>query len=54
MPQMSPMNWILMLIMFTLIMITCMSLIYFNYLPTPKKYKLTNKYKNNIPTSWKW
>nr|WAK83094.1 ATP synthase F0 subunit 8 [Janus sp.] len=52
MPQMSPMNWMFLLIMFTLLLIMCISMIYFNYLPSPKKFKLNNKKTNFL--NWKW
>nr|YP_010285478.1 ATP synthase F0 subunit 8 [Basiprionota bisignata]UKS07057.1 ATP synthase F0 subunit 8 [Basiprionota bisignata] len=50
MPQMAPLNW-LMLFMFTIIilmMINCLN--YFNYMMNPKLIKNNNK----VTLNWKW
>nr|AJE61789.1 ATP synthase F0 subunit 8 [Cephus pygmeus] len=55
MPQMSPMNWMMLMFMFTMILIMCISLMYFIYLPNNKL--LTNiKNQTKLPKflTWKW
>nr|AJE61802.1 ATP synthase F0 subunit 8 [Cephus sareptanus] len=61
MPQMSPMNWLMLMFMFTLTMIMCMSMIYFIYLPNNLNNQLnTNKLTQHNSNSkkkfmtWKW
>nr|WAK83068.1 ATP synthase F0 subunit 8 [Janus sp. 1 GYN-2022e] len=53
MPQMSPMNWLILLLMFTLMLLSTISLIYFSYKMTPKKTMKYIKNQINIP-KWKW
>nr|YP_009328021.1 ATP synthase F0 subunit 8 [Trachelus iudaicus]APC92664.1 ATP synthase F0 subunit 8 [Trachelus iudaicus] len=60
MPQMSPMNWLTLMIMFTVILITCISLIYFIYhqftlIYTPLNFNKTpNNLKKFKNLNWKW
>nr|WAK83081.1 ATP synthase F0 subunit 8 [Janus sp.] len=52
MPQMSPMNWLFLMVLFTLLLIMTISLIYFNYMPPTKKN--LKKIINSPYYSWKW
>nr|YP_009328034.1 ATP synthase F0 subunit 8 [Trachelus tabidus]APC92677.1 ATP synthase F0 subunit 8 [Trachelus tabidus] len=55
MPQMSPMNWLALMIMFTLILILCISLMYFTYMPMKFNQKVNNYDKKITKTlNWKW
>nr|ALO70789.1 ATP synthase F0 subunit 8 [Ocypus brunnipes] len=51
MPQMAPMNWLTLFIMFTIIllMINCI-----NYFSLLYKNKMTYSYKMDNPINWKW
>nr|YP_010535561.1 ATP synthase F0 subunit 8 [Alectorobius guaporensis]UYB78343.1 ATP synthase F0 subunit 8 [Alectorobius guaporensis]UYB78356.1 ATP synthase F0 subunit 8 [Alectorobius guaporensis] len=51
MPQLFPMNWNLLLLFFSLILITLSSLIYFNY-----KSSILMKFLKTSPLTkiWKW
>nr|YP_009995405.1 ATP synthase F0 subunit 8 [Ochthebius lividipennis]QNP09821.1 ATP synthase F0 subunit 8 [Ochthebius lividipennis] len=52
MPQMAPMNWLMLFIMFTLIFILFNSMNYFSF-----KYNNSDKKimtKNMIKLNWKW
>nr|ARH53808.1 ATP synthase F0 subunit 8 [Dinoderus minutus] len=51
MPQMAPLNWLMLFLFFTLILISMNSMNFFNFL-----YKTSNK-KNEMEmkkNSWKW
>nr|UOU85360.1 ATP synthase F0 subunit 8 [Nephrotoma flavescens] len=53
MPQMSPINWLLLFIIFSIILIIFNTLNYFSFLPlTPKIYSTTKKIY--APLNWKW
>nr|WAX39171.1 ATP synthase F0 subunit 8 [Anaplecta sp. 5 ZQW-2020]WAX39184.1 ATP synthase F0 subunit 8 [Anaplecta sp. 5 ZQW-2020] len=52
MPQMMPMSWLMLFMMFTTTFITFNVLSYFNYKQQPHNKKMKN-YKNNTMT-WKW
>ncbi|YP_002889386.1 ATP synthase F0 subunit 8 (mitochondrion) [Cephus cinctus] len=59
MPQMSPMNWMLLLTMFTMIFIVCISLMYFIYLPNnlisnSNDNKIISYNSKNKFLTWKW
>nr|QNP09996.1 ATP synthase F0 subunit 8 [Ochthebius lederi] len=52
MPQMAPMNWIILFFMFTIIFMLFNSMNYFSF-----KYKnnqIKSIIKNNFKTIWKW
>nr|UPL65157.1 ATP synthase F0 subunit 8 [Oedaleus abruptus] len=51
MPQMSPMMWFSLFIMFSMTLILFNQLNFFSYKPT-KTTKMTSKSKNNI--NWMW
>nr|YP_009180575.1 ATP synthase F0 subunit 8 [Calameuta filiformis]ALM04131.1 ATP synthase F0 subunit 8 [Calameuta filiformis] len=56
MPQMSPMNWLILMFFFTMILFMCMCMIYYIYLPqnSNKSIPLNNlKFKKNH-LNWKW
>nr|YP_010454785.1 ATP synthase F0 subunit 8 [Pachycephus smyrnensis]ARO34948.1 ATP synthase F0 subunit 8 [Pachycephus smyrnensis]UTY22575.1 ATP synthase F0 subunit 8 [Pachycephus smyrnensis] len=55
MPQMSPMNWWFLLILFSLLVKTCISFIYFIYLPTQFSIPSINfkTYKSST-LPWVW
>nr|YP_010580028.1 ATP synthase F0 subunit 8 [Microchironomus tener]UZS77067.1 ATP synthase F0 subunit 8 [Microchironomus tener] len=56
MPQMSPMSWTILFIMFTLIFLFFNILNYFNFIPSFKpstEDKTTSSYSNPTLT-WKW
>nr|UPX88398.1 ATP synthase F0 subunit 8 [Nephrotoma quadrifaria] len=53
MPQMSPINWLLLFIIFSIILIIFNTLNYFSFLPLTPKTHLTTK-KNYTPLNWKW
>nr|YP_010894797.1 ATP synthase F0 subunit 8 [Drepanocentron fuxiensis]WJW73310.1 ATP synthase F0 subunit 8 [Drepanocentron fuxiensis] len=50
MPQMNPMNWIMLFLYFNLLMMIVMSMLYFNYTSINQSinYQKTNKLMNNI------
>nr|YP_009918990.1 ATP synthase F0 subunit 8 [Elodes minuta]YP_010385129.1 ATP synthase F0 subunit 8 [Elodes marginata]ARH53847.1 ATP synthase F0 subunit 8 [Elodes minuta]QMP96570.1 ATP synthase F0 subunit 8 [Elodes minuta]UPL65139.1 ATP synthase F0 subunit 8 [Elodes marginata] len=52
MPQMAPMNWLTLFIMFTIIFIMFNSLNYFTYLKTTPK--TNNKTLLSKTLNWKW
>nr|AXS66420.1 ATP synthase F0 subunit 8 [Cucujoidea sp. 32 KM-2017] len=51
MPQMAPMNWIILMIYFIMIFMTFNSINYFNFLYNTKSSKITKKL---IKFNWKW
>nr|AML26480.1 ATP synthase F0 subunit 8 [Staphylinidae sp. BMNH 1274658] len=51
MPQMAPMNWISLLLMFIFIFMMFNSLNYFSFMYKPKKFKISF---NKPLISWKW
>nr|AIZ58675.1 ATP synthase F0 subunit 8 [Ornithodoros pavimentosus]AIZ58688.1 ATP synthase F0 subunit 8 [Ornithodoros pavimentosus] len=51
MPQLFPMNWNLLCILFTLMMMISMMLTYFNKIPKTKTY---SSMKNTFQKNWKW
>nr|WKU83852.1 ATP synthase F0 subunit 8 [Ceriana willistoni] len=54
MPQMAPISWLSLFILFTFIYILFNVMNYFIYLPpTPKKSQQLNKI-DVIPMNWKW
>nr|UPY81529.1 ATP synthase F0 subunit 8 [Exhyalanthrax sp.] len=53
MPQMAPISWLLLFIMFTMALILFCMMNYFNYLPTSPKSTSTEKIKTN-QMNWKW
>nr|UGN61605.1 ATP synthase F0 subunit 8 [Janus megamaculatus] len=59
MPQMSPMSWILLLVSFTIMIISVISMMYFTYLPKrtakrSKNIKVLLKELNSNTRYWKW
>nr|UOU84931.1 ATP synthase F0 subunit 8 [Nigrotipula nigra] len=53
MPQMAPINWLLLFFIFSIILVIFNTLNYFSYLPlTPKIFQMNNKLIN--PLNWKW
>nr|YP_010596812.1 ATP synthase F0 subunit 8 [Stenocephus fraxini]WAK85071.1 ATP synthase F0 subunit 8 [Stenocephus fraxini] len=56
MPQMAPMYWVFLLIMFSIMLMVCISLIYFLFIPStpPQKINLINMNNNNNNLPWKW
>nr|YP_009919068.1 ATP synthase F0 subunit 8 [Tipula fascipennis]QMP96661.1 ATP synthase F0 subunit 8 [Tipula fascipennis] len=53
MPQMAPINWLLLFIIFSITLIIFNTLNYFSYLPmTPKNSQMEKKI--NTPLNWKW
>nr|AXS66033.1 ATP synthase F0 subunit 8 [Languriidae sp. KM-2017] len=51
MPQMAPMNWLMLFIYFLMIFLMVNTLNYFNFFYTVKKFSFS---KNKISYSWKW
>nr|AFQ62400.1 ATP synthase F0 subunit 8 [Abraeinae sp. MJTNT-2012] len=51
MPQMAPMNWLMLMIMFILIFMMFNSLNYFSFNYPIKKYQYK---KSNSKLNWKW
>nr|AIZ58662.1 ATP synthase F0 subunit 8 [Ornithodoros kalahariensis] len=51
MPQLFPMNWNFLCILFTVIMILFSMLMYFNKMP---KMKILPPKKNDFQKNWKW
>nr|QYK19514.1 ATP synthase subunit 8 [Neotriplax arisana] len=51
MPQMAPMNWLLLFIYFIAIFMMVNALVYFSFLYTPKPLKNT---KPVLKFNWKW
>nr|YP_009776026.1 ATP synthase F0 subunit 8 [Aulacophora indica]QAY81967.1 ATP synthase F0 subunit 8 [Aulacophora indica]QJA26351.1 ATP synthase F0 subunit 8 [Aulacophora indica]QRI59116.1 ATP synthase F0 subunit 8 [Aulacophora indica] len=51
MPQMMPLNWLTLMLMFILIFYLFNNLIYFNFTNKPKLMKIK---KNILKYSWKW
>nr|WKU84074.1 ATP synthase F0 subunit 8 [Paramixogaster sp.] len=51
MPQMAPMNWLFLFLMFSLTFIMFNIINYFNYFPT---YYSSKKMKINKSLNWKW
>nr|YP_009261956.1 ATP synthase F0 subunit 8 [Tipula cockerelliana]AMN09072.1 ATP synthase F0 subunit 8 [Tipula cockerelliana] len=53
MPQMAPINWLLLFIIFSITLIIFNTLNYFSFLPSNPQKSQTEK-KNNSPLNWKW
>uniref|UniRef100_A0AB39A6P6 ATP synthase complex subunit 8 n=1 Tax=Demicryptochironomus spatulatus TaxID=3231394 RepID=A0AB39A6P6_9DIPT len=55
MPQMSPMSWMILFFMFTMLFLFFNILKYFNFIPTfnPTKNNITFSLSNS-PMTWKW
>nr|AXS65833.1 ATP synthase F0 subunit 8 [Curculionoidea sp. 29 KM-2017] len=51
MPQMAPMNWLMLFIYFLILLMLLTSMNYYFYLYYPKKFI---NMKKNIITNWKW
>nr|ALO70442.1 ATP synthase F0 subunit 8 [Carpelimus bilineatus] len=51
MPQMSPLNWLMLFIIFIIIFMMFNSLNYFNFFYKPSK---TQQLKKKIHFNWKW
>nr|ARH55016.1 ATP synthase F0 subunit 8 [Geodromicus suturalis] len=51
MPQMAPMNWLMLFMMFSMIFLLFNSLNYFSF---NYKFKLNTKNKNFSKINWKW
>nr|AOY39217.1 ATP synthase F0 subunit 8 [Helophorus sp. BMNH 724835] len=51
MPQMAPMNWLILFILFTMIFLLFNSMNYFSFSYPIKSYKLVKK---TININWKW
>nr|YP_010735810.1 ATP synthase F0 subunit 8 [Erianthus versicolor]WEL32790.1 ATP synthase F0 subunit 8 [Erianthus versicolor] len=52
MPQMSPIMWTTMMMMFSLILMTFITMNYFTF--NHKKMKVTNKNKKMLSLKWMW
>nr|AII02312.1 ATP synthase F0 subunit 8 [Cameraria ohridella] len=53
MPQMMPINWIMLFFFFSTIYMIFIIMNYFNNIYTPKKFKM-NKFNNIKNINWKW
>nr|YP_010895018.1 ATP synthase F0 subunit 8 [Callicera aenea]WJW73531.1 ATP synthase F0 subunit 8 [Callicera aenea] len=53
MPQMAPINWLSLFLLFSLIFILFNMMNYFIYLPTTPKHKNLDKINKNS-MNWKW
>nr|UEK21364.1 ATP synthase F0 subunit 8 [Ligyra sp. 2017] len=53
MPQMAPISWLMLFIMFTTALILFCSMNYFNFLPSSPKSTLMKTMKSN-QMNWKW
>nr|QNE85806.1 ATP synthase F0 subunit 8 [Tipula flavolineata] len=53
MPQMAPINWLVLFILFSITLIIFSTLNYFSFLPSTPKSLQTEK-KNKTPLNWKW
>nr|YP_010385248.1 ATP synthase F0 subunit 8 [Anatrichus pygmaeus]UPM51784.1 ATP synthase F0 subunit 8 [Anatrichus pygmaeus] len=53
MPQMAPINWLFLFIMFSMIFIMFNMVNYYSILPTSPKIKKMNELKSNS-LNWKW
>nr|ALO76752.1 ATP synthase F0 subunit 8 [Acmaeodera sp. RUGACM01] len=51
MPQMAPLNWLILFIVFTLAFLTIILINYFRFLPSPSYWK-SRKLEKKI--NWKW
>nr|AOY39801.1 ATP synthase F0 subunit 8 [Phloeotribus sp. BMNH 1047247] len=51
MPQMAPMNWILLIFYFIILMLMFILMNFYSFNYTPKKMKIKTSFKNLI---WKW
>nr|ARH55067.1 ATP synthase F0 subunit 8 [Lordithon exoletus] len=51
MPQMAPMNWLMLFLYFTILFLLFNSINYFSFSYTPQSYKLNLK---NKLINWKW
>nr|YP_010371611.1 ATP synthase F0 subunit 8 [Sphegina sp.]UOW81239.1 ATP synthase F0 subunit 8 [Sphegina sp.] len=54
MPQMAPINWLSLFLLFSLIFILFNMMNYFIYLPTTPKSKSLNFKKTTNSMNWKW
>nr|WNG77938.1 ATP synthase F0 subunit 8 [Helius pluto] len=54
MPQMSPLMWLSLFIIFSITLILFNTLNYFSFLPTSPPSKNMNNKINTIPMNWKW
>nr|YP_010835940.1 ATP synthase F0 subunit 8 [Scopura montana]WGC89459.1 ATP synthase F0 subunit 8 [Scopura montana] len=52
MPQMAPINWLTLLIMFSLILLIFNFMNYFSFLPSPPT--ISTKKISQISMNWKW
>nr|ALO70312.1 ATP synthase F0 subunit 8 [Astenus lyonessius] len=52
MPQMAPLNWLMLFIFFTMIFIMFNFINYYMFMYTPKMSKMNNYMKKTI--NWKW
>nr|YP_010981246.1 ATP synthase F0 subunit 8 [Pselliophora bifascipennis]WOE90376.1 ATP synthase F0 subunit 8 [Pselliophora bifascipennis] len=53
MPQMAPISWLLLFIIFSITLIIFNTLNYFSFLPSTPNLTQSEK-KNNISMNWKW
>nr|AET13007.1 ATP synthase F0 subunit 8 [Tipula abdominalis] len=53
MPQMAPINWLLLFIIFSITLIIFNTLNYFSFLPSQPK-SIHSEKKINSPLNWKW
>nr|YP_010713121.1 ATP synthase F0 subunit 8 [Rhodesiella elegantula]WDA93987.1 ATP synthase F0 subunit 8 [Rhodesiella elegantula] len=53
MPQMAPINWLFLFIMFTVIFLLFNMMNYYSILPTSPKSDKKNEFKSNS-FNWKW
>nr|YP_010146011.1 ATP synthase F0 subunit 8 [Tipula nova]QQO80814.1 ATP synthase F0 subunit 8 [Tipula nova] len=53
MPQMAPISWLLLFIIFSITLIIFNTLNYFSFLPSAPKILTTEK-KSNLSMNWKW
>nr|YP_010585929.1 ATP synthase F0 subunit 8 [Maesaipsyche stengeli]UZZ43652.1 ATP synthase F0 subunit 8 [Maesaipsyche stengeli] len=53
MPQIMPLNWIMLIFYFSLLFYWINSIIFYNYLKTPNNYSMMNTPKFKT-INWKW
>nr|YP_010414752.1 ATP synthase F0 subunit 8 [Hybos grossipes]URT60152.1 ATP synthase F0 subunit 8 [Hybos grossipes] len=53
MPQMAPIGWLNLFILFTIIFILFCIMNYYMFIPAPNTQKLSHKKMSN-PMNWKW
>nr|YP_010040148.1 ATP synthase F0 subunit 8 [Ptychoptera qinggouensis]QOZ38529.1 ATP synthase F0 subunit 8 [Ptychoptera qinggouensis] len=53
MPQMAPISWLILFILFTVIFLIFNSMNYFSYLPNTPSMKTESKIQSNA-MNWKW